>query len=342
MTRSVYIRHALLVVGLCLLVAGAAIAFGGGGSAVQAIASAHQDHGSSGYGGTDNSTAVSEQRYIEEAPEKGDEYYEAEAEDGSWISYDNPRDRYRDPMIGNASGKICVTLRNEAGEVVVGESVPNTTVTIPTPSLPWHSYADPMVVEFPMTDHYDRPLDSDQFGTSEDLPQGDGYMDAHCIEYHGPPDNKTIRYGVAQIDGEHADRIEVVGYIQQAHEAWNSDVDAIEDAVSYEEAGGEWTMETGKSHGQVTVVLQLDGFGQQSNTDGNEQNQTTMTATATSTATPTPTETIEMTANGTNETVDDDQETDQTSGPLDQSGFGVGVFSLMVSMSLVVLWVRME
>ncbi|QLD88375.1 PGF-CTERM sorting domain-containing protein [Natronomonas salina] len=325
MTRSVYFRHALLIVGLCLLVAGAAIAFGGGGSG-SSIASAHEGHNDSEHGSSVNSSAVSEQRYVEEAPEEGDEYFEAKAEDGSWISYDNPRDRYRDPMIGNASGKICVTLRNEAGEVVVGESVPDTSVTIPTPSLPWHSYADPMVVEFPMTDHYDRPLDSDQFGTSDDLPQGDGYMDAHCIEYHGPPDNKTIEYGEAIVDGEHADRVEVVGYIQQAHEAWDSDVDAIEDAVSYEEAGGEWTMETGQSHGQVTVVLQLDGIGQQSETGGDEQNQTNATDTS-------PTET-----NGTETSDDRATDDDGSSGPMDQTAPGAGAVLVALIASLAALY----
>ena len=36
------------------------------------------------------------------------------------------------------------------------------------------------------------------------------------------------------------------------------DVDPIEDAQSYDEAGGGWTMYPGVSHGQVVVVLQLD------------------------------------------------------------------------------------
>lgn len=334
MIRSAHMRHALLVVGLCLLVAGAAIAFGGGAGTVPSIAAAHGDHGDSGHdgAGANNSTAVSEQRYVEEAPEEGDEYFEAEAEDGSWISYDNPRDRYRDPMVGNASGKICVTLRNEAGDVVVGESVPDTTVTIPTPSLSWHSHADPMVVGFPLTDNYERPLDADQFGTSPDLPQGDGYMDSHCIEYHGPPDNKTIEYGEAQIGGAHAERVKVVGYIQQAHEAWDSDVDAIDDAVSYEAAGGEWTMERGKSHGQVTIVLQLDGTGQQVDTGGDKQNQTD--------ATTTPRET-RMPANGT-ATVGGDgtTEDDASSEPFEQTAPGVGAMLAALAASLASLFRR--
>jgi hypothetical protein len=115
-----------------------------------------------------------------------------------------------------------------------------------------------MTVEYPLTENYDRPLDADQFGTTSDLPQGDGYLDSHCIEVHGLPEDGTVEYGEAQIDGEHADQIEVVGYIQQAHEAWDTDTDPIDDAESYEEAGGGWTYETDASHGQVVVVLQLD------------------------------------------------------------------------------------
>jgi hypothetical protein len=223
---------------------------------VAPLATGTQDDGSGGQN-------VSEERFVVPAPEEGDEYFEKRDPNGSWISYDNPRDRYRDPFIGNASGKICVSLFNEAGEVVAGESVPNTNVTIDTnDTLYWHSYADPMVVEYPLTENYERPLDADQFGTSPDLPQGDGYMDSHCIEFHGPPENKTIEYGPARIEGEHADRIKVVGYIQQANRAWDSDVDPLEDAVSYEEAGGEWTNRPNASHGQVVVVLQLQPEGE--------------------------------------------------------------------------------
>lgn len=201
---------------------------------------------------------VSEERYEAPVPEEGDEYFEEAADDGSWVSYRNPRDRYRDPYVGDASGKVCVTLLNEAGEVVAGESVPDTNVTVPTgESLAWHSLADPMVVQFPLTDHYDRPLDSDQFGTDPDLPQGDGSLDAHCVEFHGPPEDAVVEYGEAAVTGEHADRVEVVGYVQQANDAWETDVDPVDDAVPYDEAGGGWRNREGGSHGQVVVVLQL-------------------------------------------------------------------------------------
>lgn len=208
---------------------------------------------------TRRSPNVSEPAVQFPVPEDGDPYFEAAARDGRWVSYINPRDEYQSPYRGEGSGKICVSLRNERGEVVVGESVPNTTVTVPTgDAIAWHSEADPMRVQFPLSDHYDRPLDADQFGTSPDLPQGDGYLDAHCIEFHGLSVNSSVEYGEAEITGEHADRIDVVGYVQQAHRAWNTSVDPITDAESHEAAGGGWTYEPAASHGQVVVVLQLD------------------------------------------------------------------------------------
>ncbi|MFC6717458.1 PGF-CTERM sorting domain-containing protein [Natrialbaceae archaeon GCM10025810] len=252
-----YVERTLVGLLLGLVVVGALVA-------PTAVAAAEPSAGSTGAQENETGDDEAEEPPIEEAydqpaPEKGDEYYEASDPDGEWISYDNPRDEYRDPYLGDGSGKICTTLLNEEGEPIVGESVPNTTVTIPTgDTIEWHSGADPMTVEYPLTEHYEWPLDSDQFGTDEDLPQGDGIMDSHCIEFHGPDENATIEYGEAEVSGEYADRIEVVGYIQQANEAWDTDVDPIEDAVSYEEAGGGWTYEPDGSHGQAVVVLQLD------------------------------------------------------------------------------------
>ncbi|ELY48871.1 PGF-CTERM sorting domain-containing protein [Natronolimnohabitans innermongolicus] len=220
---------------------------------------------------TGGDASVSEEAYVEPAPEQGELYYEASDPDGNWVSYINPRDEYRYPDLGDASGKLCVTLLNEAGDPIVGETVPDTTVTVPTgEELEWHSSADPMTVEYPVTENYDRPLDADQFGTTDDLPQGDGYMDSHCIEMHNQPEDATIEYGEAQIDGEHADDIEVVGYIQQAHDSWDSDVDPIEDAESYEEAGGGWTFQPEHSHGQAVIVLQLDRDGYDGGVDDPE------------------------------------------------------------------------
>jgi len=206
---------------------------------------------------SDTELNVSEDAYVEAAPGPNDEYYEAS--DGNWVSYVNPRDEYREPYLGEGSAKMCVTLLNEAGDPIVGETVPNTTVTLPTSeSTSWHSHADPMTVTYPLTDNYERPLDADQFGTTDDLPQGSGYMDSHCIELHGLPEDGTVEYGEIQIEGEHADKIETVGYIQQAHDTWYTDIDPIEAAEPYDAAGGGWTYYPGGSHGQVVAVLQLD------------------------------------------------------------------------------------
>ncbi len=244
LTLAVTVITALLVVGIGLG-ASLALAADAGGSEQMATATPQN---------------VSEEAYVESVPEPGDEYYEAVDPDGNWISYINPRDEYREPHLGDGSGKICVTLLNEAGEPIVGETVPNTTVTVPTgEELDWHPDADPMVVEYPLTENYDRPLDADQFGTSADLPQGDGTLDSHCIEMHGQPEHATISYDEAEVDGDYADDIELVGYVQQANvPGWDSSVDPIENATSYEEAGGEWTFEPDASHGQVVIVLQLD------------------------------------------------------------------------------------
>ncbi|ELY67556.1 PGF-CTERM sorting domain-containing protein [Natrinema versiforme] len=252
-------RQRLLAIGFGLAVIASLVATGAAGA-------------SAGVVDPDSNESVSEEAYVEPAPEPGDPYFEAAASDGSWVSYENPRDEYRNPYLGDGSGKVCVTLVNENGDTVVGESVPNTSVTIPTNDVTsWHSKADPMTVQFPMTDHYDRPLDADQFGTSPDVAQGDGYMDSHCIELHGNPEDATIEYGEAQISGENADQIEVAGYIQQVPEGdgWDTDIDPLTAAESYEEAGGGWTYETNASHGQVVVVLQLDGAtGDRSDPDG--------------------------------------------------------------------------
>ncbi|WP_312909904.1 PGF-CTERM sorting domain-containing protein [Natronosalvus caseinilyticus] len=227
---------------------------------------------------------VSEPAAEEPVPERGDPWFEAAAADGSWISYVNPRDEYRTPYLGDGSSKVCTTLVNEAGDPIMGETVPNTTVTLQMgESVAWHSHADPFVTRYPLTDHYERPLDADQFGVS-DLPQGDAYLDSHCIEIHGlSEEGDSVEYGEAVVEGEHADRIEVVGYIQQepAGTGWDSSVDPVEDAVSYEEAGGGWTFTPDSSHGQVTVVLQLvdetagDGDGNENGeSDGGSENET--------------------------------------------------------------------
>lgn len=265
---------------------------------------------------TNSSTEVTEDAYIEEAPEPGDEYFEAEASDGRWVSYVNPRDEYRDPYLGDGSGKICTVLLNEAGEPIVGETVPETIVTIPTgEAIEWHSSADPMTVEYPLTEQYDRPLDADQFGTADDIGQGDGYMDSHCIEFHGPATDATIEYGEASFDGEHADRIEVVGYIQNGGDTWETDIDPVEAATPYEEAGGGWTYTEDASHGQVVVVLQLASDEQ------DDDSETEQTVDGESEATETETN---STNNGSDSTTNDSNgSTEQPTASEETPGFGV-------------------
>ncbi|MFC3960263.1 hypothetical protein [Halovivax cerinus] len=210
---------------------------------------------------SDGAPAIAESAAAIAAPEQGDPYFEASDPDGDWVSYVNPRDEYRDPYLGEGSGKLCVTLLNADGDPIVGESIPNTTVTIPTgESLSWHSLADPFAVEYPVSDET-QPLDADQFGIAADLPQGDGVMDSHCIEFHGLPENGSISYGEARVTGEYAEHVDVVGYIQNANEAWDTSVDPVDDAVSYQAAGGGWDYVPGGSHGQAVIVLQLDPDG---------------------------------------------------------------------------------
>lgn len=282
----------------------------------------------------DQSQDTVEEPYIEPVPERGDPYFEAEASDGSWISYVNPRDEYRDPYLGDGSGKLCVSLYNADGEVVVGETVPNTTVTVPTgESLDWHSHADPFVVELPLTEHYERPLDADQFGTDPDLPQGDGYLDSHCLEIHGMPADGTVEYGEAEVDGEYEDRIEVVGYLQQDAQSWNSSVDPLADARSYEEAGGGWTYDPEHSHGQMVVVLQLDH--DETDTNGEDDD----TSTDDNGVDDTDQEHGESTdQDDDSENGDDESETDQLDADDSLSGFGI--VAVVVALLAVAVYAR--
>lgn len=64
-----------------------------------------------------------------------------------------------------------------------------------------------------------------------------------------------------QIEGEHADDIELISYVEQPNSDWDTSVDPIADAESYEAVGGNWTYRSEQHerlHGQVAAVLQLD------------------------------------------------------------------------------------
>lgn len=340
MIKPVAENPTVIIVGLFIIVSGCGTA--GAITETGTITSpANTEHGYQSVNSTEGSNTstgpnvsdeVSEEEYKQSVPEKDDPYFEAAASDGSWVSYENPRDEYRSPYLGSGSAKMCITLRNEAGETIVGETVPNTTVTIPTgDTLEWHSAADPITVTLPLTQYSDRPLDADQFGTSTTLPQGDGYLDSHCFEFHGLSEDSTVEYGEAQVTGEYADEINVVGYIQQEHEAWDSNIDPIADAESYEKAGGGWTYQPEASHGQVVIVLQLDspeaetlnGSTEATTGMGNETNES-----VTDTRSEEPTS--ETNNNGSSE-LDDDTGVDE------MPGFGVLVTLLGLSI-IIAVW----
>lgn len=217
----------------------------------------------------DSSTGptVTEEAYIERTPTPGEPYFEAMADDGSWISYVNPRDEYNAAYSSReeapGSGKVCMTLLNQNGEPIVGESIPGTQASMDMEGLEWHSYANPFTVNFPLTSNYARPLDSDQFGTSPDLPQGDGYLDSHCFEFHQVPADHTVGYDPVEITGPYADSVEVVGYYDQTG-TWNSNFDPETDVSPYgtsTSSDGTVTMSPGNSHTEILVVLRLTGEG---------------------------------------------------------------------------------
>lgn len=206
-------------------------------------------------------TGVSEEEYVASTPEPGDYYFEAQGD--GWISYVNPRDEYNPAYESRSeapgSGKVCMALLNENGDPVVGESIPGTQASMDMGGLSWHSEANPFTVSFPMTTNYERPLDSDQFGTSSSVPQGDGYLDTHCFEFHQVPADHTITYDPVEITGQYADDVEVVGYYDQTG-TWNSNFDPESDVSPYGtgmSSDGTVTMSPGNSHAEVLVVLQL-------------------------------------------------------------------------------------
>ena len=207
--------------------------------------------------------SVTENAYT---PDRQD-YLEEETED--WISYYNPRDQFHPEYKNNTtesvpdevfesrpgSGKFCVSLLNERKEPISGKTIPNTTIKANLDGLNWHKYANPFEVRMPLHKNYDVPLDADQFGTNETLPQGDGILDSHCIEWHLESSNFNLSYDKFDVITDNPERIKFVGYHQKL-DTWDSNVDPIEDAQPYEEVG-ELTFEENKTHGQVVGVFQL-------------------------------------------------------------------------------------
>lgn len=147
-------------------------------------------------------TEVTEERHVTPAPEPE---YVAD----TWISYPNPRDHVLDYSTINDYGdiQICKVLLNQAGEVITGETVPDTTFSVDTDiveGVPQYTDSDPVTFTTPL-DHY-----NDLVGSSPDYVEGDGMLDAECAEYHNVPFG-TYHYDMEEITGANADQVEFVG-----------------------------------------------------------------------------------------------------------------------------------
>lgn len=194
---------------------------------------------------TEDETDI-EERHVTPAPEPS-----ATGED--WISYPNPRDHYKHDRDIHREGsiKVCKILLNRNGEPITGTSIPDTTFTLDTNI----TYDDARPVTF--TTELDQV--ADMMGTSPDLVEGDGYLDAECAEFHDLRLNKTYTYSQETIAGEHSDRIEVVGY----EEYWERGQEQpYTEANSYgenEESDGKIRLTPGDDnrHAEIIVINQI-------------------------------------------------------------------------------------
>lgn len=202
----------------------------------------------------------------------GEEFLEASNED--WVSYKNPRDRFHPDYheVGESvpdevmnkerpgSGKFCMSLLNEANQPVMGETLNNVTAEMHIEGLEWHSLANPFRVNYPLNENYDRrPLDGDQFGSSDNLSQGDGYLDSHCIEFHLEKEDLSLNYSQIDVYGQDSEGVEVVGYRENIG-VWDSTIDPVEDVYEYnasELSDGKVSMDEENTHFQVVGVLRL-------------------------------------------------------------------------------------
>lgn len=159
----------------------------------------NQSENETGENSTEENTTDIEERTVTPAPEPS-----AQGED--WISYPNPRDHYKHDQGIHREGsiKVCKILLNQNGEPITGTSIPDTTFTIDTNI----TYDDARPVTF--TTELDQV--ADMMGTSPDLVEGDGYLDAECAEFHDLRLNQTYSYSPENISGQYSDRVETVGY----------------------------------------------------------------------------------------------------------------------------------
>ncbi|QGA80420.1 hypothetical protein [Candidatus Nanohalobium constans] len=207
--------------------------------------SGESDEGDESDGSEDDGTVV-EERTVTPAPEPshvGEDY----------LSYPNPRDHYKHDQDIHREGsiKVCKILLNQNGEVITGETV-DTTFSVET-SIP---YNDAETITF------DTPINqvADLVGTSEELREGDGYLDAECAEFHDLRLNQTYSYSQETISGPDADKVETLGYIEK-WENRNTPVSNVEDFNSSEDSDGTIRLEPGYNgrHAEVIIVNQITG-----------------------------------------------------------------------------------
>ena len=196
---------------------------------------------------TENTTEV-EERHVTPAPEPS-----ATGED--WISYPNPRDHYKHDQGIHREGsiKVCKVLLNQNSEPITGKSIPGTTFTVNTNI----TYEDGRPVTF--TTELDQV--ADLIGTSPDLVEGDGYLDAECAEFHDLELNQTYTYSQETITGEHSDRVKTVGY----EEYWErGQPQPYTEANSYgenNESDGRIHLTPGDDnrHAEIIIINQITG-----------------------------------------------------------------------------------
>lgn len=206
-------------------------------------------------------------------------YFEEVSED--WISYNNPRDQNHPDYVLDGgeytvaernskihewkrerpgSGKVCISVMNENNEPISGATLNETSIKFRgLENLSWHDEV-PFKVELPMHRNYEQPLDGDQFGITPLLPQGDGYLDSHCIEFHFVESDFSINHEGVQIDGAQSEDLEVVGYREKLG-SWDSDINLSQDFYDLgknENASGEVSMNKDQSHFQIVAALRLD------------------------------------------------------------------------------------
>lgn len=202
----------------------------------------------------DGSDGVTEERSVTPAPPLSDP--SVVTGDG-WVSYPNPRNQMPSPetAVQDPSIKVCTVLLNQADEVITGTSVSGTTITMDT-SIERYSEADPVTFVTPL-DQY-----ADLIGTSPALPEGDGFLDAECVEFHNIEEGQYT-YSPPSITGEHADEIEFVGVTEYAgaRPSGNPFDKEVFDFGTNDLSDGEFNLEGSydQRHGEAIYFFRLTG-----------------------------------------------------------------------------------